>query len=119
MWAFNRRVTIRALINQTKSSSIEERGLTNLERERAREGRGQNWLTMNLLYSYKLSTSQDIKYPPLFDPSPSKACRDVENSNSRRRVENRGRKTYQVQGNSRHQAQVATFLMEPAEGARQ
>ena len=37
MWAFNRRVTIRALINQTKSISIEERGLTNLERERARE----------------------------------------------------------------------------------
>lgn len=37
MWVFNRRVIIRALINQTKSISVEKRGLTNLERERARE----------------------------------------------------------------------------------
>ena len=38
MWVFNRRIIIiRALINQTKSISVEKRGLTNLERERARE----------------------------------------------------------------------------------
>ena len=55
MWAFNRRFTIRALTNQTKSISVKERGLTNSERERARERGGQNWLTMNLLYSHKLS----------------------------------------------------------------
>lgn len=54
MWAFNRRVTIRALVNQTKPISVEERGLINLQRERARERGGQNWLTMNLLYSHKL-----------------------------------------------------------------
>ncbi len=65
-----------------------------------------------------VSMSQDIMCPPLFDRSPGRACRDVEKSNSRGRVENRGRKTHQVQGNRPHQAQVATFPMEPAEGAR-
>ena len=110
--------------HRSKLISGREGRLTHLEgglhfEGREGEGEGQNWLAVNLLYFHELSMSQDIMYPLLFDPSPGKACRDVENSNSRGRVENRGRKTHQVQGNRPHQAQVATFPMEPAEGARQ
>lgn len=68
---------------------------------------------------HELFIFQDIIYSSLFDFLSDKVRRDIKKSNSRKKIENWDRKTYQVQENCSYQTQVTTFSVKSIERVRQ